>query len=151
MSHHQQFSYAAIFDKTALLDHMKTVFAPYNPIHIAIGVIDEKTHVYIEMESLFRRDSVRVGFFDYLNIKAELMQYIKNFLNFRKLFRDSPHSVLEEREPIFDRFPRSEQDRVFLQEIKKKKKDFEVICSQKILEFEETNRINEERIISSTS
>jgi hypothetical protein len=101
MPHHLQMSYPSITESQTLLSHLKTRLSGFGPEHIAIGVLNNTAHVYIEFVTPFRRDAVSKNFLDYQGTKPIFAINVKNFIPFRKMFAARPTSVLEERNSIF--------------------------------------------------
>ena len=48
MSLHLQFSYTMKIDHNKLLDEILNYFRKHLPEHIAIGTLDDRTHIYVE-------------------------------------------------------------------------------------------------------
>jgi hypothetical protein len=86
MAHHVQFSYSKILNVEELLDHLKTLVKKYQPEHIAVGILAEKTHVYMELVEPIRLQSLARNFLRFQDTNAEMKKRVKNYLSFQRMF-----------------------------------------------------------------
>ncbi len=88
MGHHLHFYYNTEFDDlNSLLFHMLQVLQGYMPAHIAVGVLNNETHVYMEIETELKIVSLRQAFFDYKECKPTHLKRIYSIMTFKKIFQ----------------------------------------------------------------
>jgi hypothetical protein len=96
MTHHLQFSYSSVFDVLELLNHLKFQVTKFQPEHIAIGVLEQKTHVFLELLLPIRLQGLSQKFFAFQEINpSKFEKNVKNYIPFQKKFsQQSPQTVI---------------------------------------------------------
>jgi hypothetical protein len=94
-AHHLQFFYQGNnFDQQELLTFVRNKVEEFQPEHIAIGILDDKTYVYVEVLEKYRAKGHGKAFWEFQGVRPEFQTYITNYLTFRKLFAAFPWRIL---------------------------------------------------------
>jgi hypothetical protein len=94
MTHHLQLSYPLVIDVQELLDNILEKVAQYQPEHIAIGVLRNKTHVYMEVKNRIRKQGKSKRFLKFQYKDPTFKKNVKNYIPFMKKFDKNPEAVL---------------------------------------------------------
>ena len=86
MTHHIQFSYPCRFLPDELLKHFQTLFSKFSPDHIAVGILEGQSHVYIALDLPFRHDSYSKKLLYYQDTKPLLCKNVRSSVHFTKMF-----------------------------------------------------------------
>ncbi len=86
MSLHLQFSYTMKIDHKKLLDEILNYFRKHLPEHIAIGTLDDRTHIYVELNKEFQIQGKNPLKSIWQNFVPHLEKNTRNYRKFKNLF-----------------------------------------------------------------